>query len=120
MARNFVQDGNRIDIVAAANLSSGQAVAVGVLLAVPLTDIANGDTGAAAIEGVWELPKLSTAVITAGASLTWDVSAGEFIVASPANGDLVGCAVATEAAGNGTTTVRAKLTPGVATIHSGG
>jgi predicted RecA/RadA family phage recombinase len=116
MAKNYKQPGNVIDITAGANLTSGTPVVVGTLLAVPLTDIANGDVGAAQIEGVFELPKLGTAVITAGAKLIWDVSAGQFIIASAATGDLDGCAVAIAAAGNGTTTVLAKLLPGNATV----
>ena len=114
--KNYIQPGIVISILAAAALTSGTPVAVGCLLAVPTGDIANGATGEAQIEGVFELPKLSTADITAGEKLIWDVSAGQFIVASAATGDLDGCAVAIAAAGNGTTTVLAKLLPGNATI----
>lgn len=112
MAKNFIQPGNVIDVTAGANLTSGTAVLIGTLLAVPITDIATGETGAAQIEGVWELPKLSTAVFAAGDKLTWDTSAGEFISGAGTSGDCVGCAVAVEAAGNGATTVAAKLVPG--------
>lgn len=116
MAKNYIQPGNVIDIVAAANLTSGTAVVVGALLAVPITDIASGATGSAQIEGVWELPKLASAVVAAGAKLIWDVSAKQFIVAAAANGDLDGCAVAIAAAGAGSTAVLAKLCPGAATV----
>lgn len=98
--------------------TSGVPVIVGILLAIPVATLASGEIGAAVIDhgpetpGVFELPKLSTAVIAAGALLHWDVSAGEFIVAATATGDLENCAVAVEAAGNGTTTVKAKLLPG--------
>lgn len=112
MAKNYIQPGKVIDHTAAAAISSGDAVVIGVLLGVALADIAQDATGSVQIEGVFEMPKLSTAVITAGASLTWDVSAGEFIIASAAIGDLEGAAVAIEAAGNGATTVLAKLLPG--------
>jgi predicted RecA/RadA family phage recombinase len=118
MAKNYIQPGAVIDIVAGSALTSGTAVVVGTLLAIPLADIANTKTGAAQIEGVFELPKLSTAVITAGAALTWDISAAQFIIASPGTGDLIGCAVAIAAAGNGTTTVLAKLLPGNASISA--
>jgi len=117
MARNYVKPGDHIPFTAAANTASGQGVVFGVLLLVSLNAVESGEVGEGATEGVWELPKLSTAVITAGARLTWDESVGQFIVASPANGDLVGCAVAVEAAGNGTTTVKALLCKGSATIH---
>lgn len=116
MAKNFIQPGKVIDYTAGADITSGSAIVIGVLLAVALGNIANGETGDVQIEGVFELPKLSTAVITAGASLIWDVSASKFIIASAATGDLAGCAVAIAAAGNGTTTVLAKLLPGNATV----
>ncbi|MFC6349806.1 DUF2190 family protein [Stenotrophomonas sp. CW117] len=112
MAKNYKFPGSVIDITAAATLTSGQAAVVGTLLAVALVDIANGSKGSAQIDGVFELPKLSTAVVANGAKLHWDVSAGEFIVAATAAGDLENCAIAVAAAGNGATTVLAKLTPG--------
>lgn len=118
MAKNFVFEGDHIPYTAAADVASGAAVVIGTLLGVSLTDVASGASGEAAVEGVWELPKLSTAVITAGASLIWDISAGQFIVAAPATGDLLGAATAIAAAGNGTTTVRARLNPGNATVSA--
>lgn len=120
MANNYVKPGEHITFTAGANLASGEAVVIGSLLGVSLTALSNGATGEAAIEGVWELPCNSAAVITPGAKLIWDVSVGEFILTGAANGDLVGCATAVTAAGNGVTTVQVKLTPGTATVHSGG
>jgi len=116
MAKNYRSPGEHITYTAAADVVSGQAVVIGTLLGVSLTDVATGATGEAAIEGVWELPKLSTAVITAGAALIWDISAGQFIIAAPAAGDLLAAATAIAAAGNGTATVFAKLNPGNATV----
>ena len=116
--KNFVQEGDVITVTAAANLTSGTPFILGAMLAIPVTDIASGADGAAAVEGVFELPKLSTAVIAAGAALTWDVSAGQIIIASAAVGDLESCAVAIAAAGNGTATVLAKLTPGVGAVKA--
>lgn len=116
MARNYRYEGDHIPFTAAAAVASGDGVVFGNSLCVALGDIANGDTGQVATEGVWTLPKLSTDVVSAGDVLTWDVSAGEFILAGAATGDLEGCAVATEAAGNGALTVSAKLVFGHATI----
>lgn len=120
MANNYVNPGEHITFTAGADVASGQAVVIGSLLGVSLTAVANGATGEAAIEGVWGLPCASAAVITRGAKLIWDVSAGEFILTGAAEGDLVGCATAVAAAGNGVTKVWAKLTPGTATIQAGG
>jgi predicted RecA/RadA family phage recombinase len=116
MAKNYIQPGNVIDVTAAAALTSGVAFTVGALLAVPVTDAAIGDTVAAHIEGVWELPKLSTMTIAAGDKLMWDVSTGKFSNVTAATGDLVGCAVAIAPAANGAATVLAKLLPGAASV----
>lgn len=119
MANNYVKPGEHISFTAGGTVASGQAVVIGSLLGVSLTALSNGETGEAAIEGVWELPCASAAVITPGAKLIWDVSAGEFILTGAATGDLVGCATAVAGAGNGVTTVLAKLTPGTATVQGG-
>lgn len=118
MAKNKVQHGGNINFIASADVLSGGAVLIGTLLGVAITNVKSGDTGVAAIEEVWEFKKLSTAVITAGARLTWDVSASEFIIAAAATGDLENCAVAIAAAGNGVTTVRARLSPGCGTLKA--
>lgn len=120
MAKNYIKPGEHIPFTAAANVSSGQGVVIGALLGVALTSVATGEQGEAAIEGVWELPCASAADITAGAPLTWDTSAGEFILTGAATGDLVGAAIAVAVAGTGVTTVQAKLVPGAGVIEAGG
>ena len=45
---------------------------IGNRIGVLLTDLANGEVGAAQVTGVWELTKLSTDVVTQGALLYWD------------------------------------------------
>ncbi|MCW0398763.1 hypothetical protein NB688_000577 [Xanthomonas sacchari] len=102
----------------AGGADSGIPFIYGTLLAIPVTDAAAGADVAVKIERAFVLPKLTSAVIAGGAKLHWDVSAGQFIVAAPANGDLLNCAVAIAAAGNGTTTVVAKLTPGVGSVQA--
>ena len=120
MSGNFVQPGNVIDHVAAATIASGDVVVIGQMLGVALTDIANGATGSVQINGVFTVPKVSGAVIAAGESLVWDVSAGKFDdnLATPATGDISGPpAVAFEAAGNGVTSINVRFTgvPGTKT-----
>lgn len=118
---NLIKAGKTQVITAGATLTAGVPVVAGTLLAIPLTDIANGADGVAQIEGevAHRLPKLSSAVVGFGTRLIWDVSAGEFIVSGAANGDLNNCAYAVEAAGNGVTSVKVKLCPGVGTVQSG-
>ena len=119
MATNYIQAGEVIDYTAGADISSGDVVVVGNLVGVAITDIADGEVGAVGISGVWELPKVSAAVIGAGETVNYDVSAGEFDdnAATPATGDLTGGCVAVEAAGNGDTTVKVKINVGANTVN---
>jgi len=118
MAKNYVGPGKQIAFVAAANLTSGSLVAIGNLLGVVLHDVASGATGTAAIEDEWIVPKLGTAVITAGLPLAFSVANGYvFLNGSAATGDLTNACVAVEAAGNGVATVRVRLGLGLPAIH---
>lgn len=122
MATNFVQPGKVLDWTngTGSAVASGDVVKMGQLLAVALVDIANGESGAVSIDGVYDAPKVSGAVIAQGESLTWDVSAGAFDdnAATPATGDVTGaCAVAAEAAGNGVTTLAVRFTGVPGTVH---
>ncbi|HAN9776830.1 TPA: DUF2190 family protein [Escherichia coli] len=60
MAKNFVEEGKTVAIVASAAISSGDLVQVGDVFAVALTDIPQGETGDGMTEGVFMLPKLKT------------------------------------------------------------
>jgi predicted RecA/RadA family phage recombinase len=113
MATNYRQPGEVIIHTAGADIVSGQVVRVGKILGVALKDIANGATGEVQISGVFEVPKVSAAVIAAGENLVWDASAAAFDdnAATPATGDVSGgAAVAWEAAGNGVTSMLVKFT----------
>lgn len=115
MATNFIQDGDTITWTngTGSAVVSGQVVAIGNILAVALVDIANGASGSVKTRGVFSVPKVSAAVIAAGESLTWDVSAAKFDdnAATPATGDITGApAYAVEAAGNGVTTLKVMFT----------
>jgi predicted RecA/RadA family phage recombinase len=122
MASNFIQPGEVIDWTnsTGGDKAAGAVIAVGQMLGVALVAIANGATGSVQIRGVFEVPKVSGAVIAAGESLVWDVSAGAFDdnLATPAAGDISGPpAVAVEAAGNGVTAFNVLFTgvPGTKT-----
>lgn len=125
MTVKFIQVGNVVDYTAGANISAGDLVVMGHTLGIALTDIANGDTGAVAIEGVFEgVPKVSGAEFVVGEKLVLDVSATpdafDDSAATPAAGDITGAAIAVKAGVNGETTCTIKLTPGNTTITSGG
>lgn len=122
MATNYIQPGEVIDWVngTGSAVVSGQVVRVGKVLGVALVAIAIGATGAVQLTGVFEVPKVSGAVIAQGENLVWDASAAAFDdnAATPASGDVSGApAIAFEAAGNGVTSFKVKFTgvPGTVT-----
>ncbi len=123
MAKNYVAPGETIPWTnnTGSTVASGQLLAIGHIAAVALTTIANGATGTLGIEGVYDVPKVSAAVFTAGEKLVLDISAngglGAFddSAATPASGDLTGAAIAVLPGANLETTCRVKLTPGNAT-----
>ena len=114
--KNYRQRGDTIPFTnsTGSTIVSGTAVVLGNILAVSLSDVANGQEGEAATEGVFELPKVPAAVFTRGEKLIWDSSAGAFDDSSAvaATGDITGAAVAWAPGANNETTCLAKLTPG--------
>jgi len=106
MATNFVKNGTTTEFVASTAVTSGAVVVIGSIFGLSLDDVASGETGVAQIVGVWEVPKVTGTAITKGASLDYDVSTKKFaVLATPAAGDLVGCAVCDVGAASADTTV---------------
>jgi len=120
MAKNYVQPGQVIDYTngSGSSITSGTVIKMGNILGVAVADIADGEQGSVAIEGVFTGPKVSAAVFAVGEKLIWDVSAntgaGAFDDSSaiPATGDITGGAVAVVAGEDAQTTCTFKLTPG--------
>lgn len=110
--KTFIQHGEVLTVTAPAAVSSGDGVLVGALFGVAVSDAASGDSVAISTEGVYSLPKLSTAVLAQGARVSWDSSAKHCLV--PATGKYP-IGVAVEAAGNGATVVKVRL-DGVSTV----
>ena len=110
--KNQYQDGRVLDITLEAPVESGGVITKGRLLAIAVSKGAIGDTIAAHVEGVFALPKLNTAVINVGDPVTWDISPGRVIVSGATTGDVENFGYAVRAAGNGTTEVLVRLTPG--------
>ncbi|MEY2654686.1 MAG: hypothetical protein RLZZ524_1714 [Pseudomonadota bacterium] len=77
----------------------------------------SGDVAVVDIGGCYVMPKVSAAVIKAGETVDWDVSAGEVDdnQATSASGDVADFGVALEDAGNAVTTIKVALTPGTGT-----
>ena len=118
MATNFKQNGDSLTITAGATTVSGQVVAVGNQIGIAVNDIASGAVGLVGMVGVYNVPKVSGAVIVAGESVIWDVTAAAFDdnLATPAIGDISSACTAWESAGSGVTTIAVKLNTGVGTV----
>lgn len=106
MATNYIAQGDVIDWVATGAKSAGAGCLVGVRVGVAIADIASGATGAVAMEGVFQLPKLSADVVAQGALVYWDNTNSRLTITSAGN-TLAGYAV--EAAGPGVTTCKVKI-----------
>jgi predicted RecA/RadA family phage recombinase len=110
--KNFIQRGDMITVAApTGGVTSGQGVFVGNLFGVAATTAAEARSVELATVGVYELPKLASAVIAAGARVAWDNTAKQVVL--PGTG-MVPIGIATTAAGNGVATVRVRL-DGIAT-----
>lgn len=122
MATNFKQYGDVMPVTLSGTVTANSVVVVGETLGVALEGGSSGDTIQVALEGVFTCPKVSGAVIAAGESLVWDVSAGAFDdnLATPAKGDVSGpTAIAFKAAGNGATTLEVRFTGVPGTVDAG-
>jgi predicted RecA/RadA family phage recombinase len=105
--KTFIQNGDVVTVTApTGGVTSGQGVLVGNLFGVAATTAAEGESVEIATVGVYELPKLSSAVITAGARVAWDDTAKQVVL--PGTG-MVPIGIATLAAGNGVATLRVRL-----------
>jgi predicted RecA/RadA family phage recombinase len=78
---NYIQPGNVIDFVAAAALESGDPVLIGSRLGVCVADVASGSTGAAQIDGVFELPATTGETWTQGDDVYWNSSTSKLTTA---------------------------------------
>lgn len=105
--KNFIQNGHVITVLTpAGGIASGEGMIIGNIFGVAAYSAAVGDPVELATTGVYQLPKATAAVLTVGARVAWDNTAKNINV--PGTGRFpVG--IATEAAGNGTTSVTVRL-----------
>lgn len=105
--KNYIQSGELVEATApTGGVTSGDGVLIGNLFGVAGGTAAEGYAFTLATKGVYELPKLNTAVLAAGGRVSWD-AANSRCDAPGAGKAPIGVAV--EAAGNGTTTVKVRL-----------
>jgi predicted RecA/RadA family phage recombinase len=107
MATNYIAEGKVINYTAGADIASGAVVVIGTnRIGVALADIANGAVGPVQVEGVFNLPKLSTDTPAQYALLYWD--AGNTRLTTTASTHPV-AGRSMVALGSGTTTADVKL-----------
>nr|BDD46845.1 hypothetical protein 11 [bacterium] len=110
MAKNFVQEGKVLDYTASgSDISSGNLVIIGSIAGIAISDIADGETGAVRIAGVFSIPKAAVAV-TQGAKLYWNTTNSNLTTTASGN-TLVG--VAAKAAASGDANVNLLLNIGL-------
>lgn len=96
MAKNFVQDGDVLTLIApAGGVVSGVPVAIGQLVVVPITDAAAGEQFGGKTNGVWSVAV--EAGLLAGAAV--GILAGDIVAAATASAIPCGKLVTDEAAG---------------------
>ena len=105
--QNYIQKGDIITVPApAGGIASGEGAIIGNIFGIAAYSAAVGEPVELATTGVYQLPKATAAVLTVGACVAWDNTAKNINV--PGAGRFpVG--VATEAAGNGITSVTVRL-----------
>jgi predicted RecA/RadA family phage recombinase len=101
----FIQPGETIDFTPKTAVVANDVVVIGSRVGIAGSNIDAGATGAAIVEGVFEVPKKASTAITAGAEVYFSATAG---TASTTNTDTdMGYAVADASAD--ATTVKVKL-----------
>ena len=105
--KTYIQNGLVITVpTPAGGIASGEGMIVGNIFGIAAYSAVEGDPLELATTGVYKLPKVTAAVLTVGARVAWDNTAKNINV--PGAGRFpVG--TATEAAGNGITSIAVRL-----------
>ncbi|MGN6422619.1 MAG: DUF2190 family protein [Asticcacaulis sp.] len=106
--KNFIQCGENLTIPAPAAVLSGGVVIAGSIIGVANGDAESGADVDVAVEGVFDLPKVSALAIAVGDLLYWDATAK--LVTKTATGNTK-IGVATTAAANPSASVNVRLVP---------
>lgn len=76
MAKNYVQDGNTVRFTATANVKSGDVVMLENLVAVAVSDVAQGGVGVGLTTGVFTVKAKAADDIKQGAIVYWSAADG--------------------------------------------
>lgn len=104
---NTFSAGSTLRFTAADAISAGDPVIQGVVVGVAPNDVASGAVGVLVIDGAFNLDKLASEAITAGARVFLQAVSG-YVTATATNNTYTG--ITLDAAGSGTTSVPVKLT----------
>lgn len=105
---NRIQKGKILQVTngTGSTVTAGSGILVGTKVGVATVDIANSATGSVAMDGVFNVTKLSTDAVTQGAALYWDNTNKRLTTTSSGN-TYAGYAAA--ASGSGTANVNIAL-----------
>jgi len=105
--KNFIQEGERLALAAPYARSAGEGALVGATFGVAVTDLANGEVGTFALEGVFTLTK-ATGASTGGAqgARAYWVAGSKSVSAVSSSNTLIGVFANTCADGDATANVR--------------
>lgn len=110
MAKNFIQEGDVLELTAPYARNSGQGALIGALFGVAQCNVDNGGRASFATCGVWELDKNSAEAWTEGQKIYWDNTNKRCTVTVGSN-TLIGCA--SEVAANPSAVGRVRLNEAV-------
>lgn len=122
MAKNYVQPGQVVEWEndTGSEVSSGDRVTIGSQDGVALQDIPDEESGSVAIEGVFDLPKVSGSSWSPGDRLVWDSSEEAYDLESNVtleSDDVSECAIAGGSAGSDDETGPVKIGVGVGKVE---
>jgi predicted RecA/RadA family phage recombinase len=109
--KNYVQDGEVLDLTAPYAVASGGGALIGKIFGVAKSTVANAAVGQFQTEGVVDLAKTAAQTFAQGAFVYWD-NATKLATSTAASNTLIGTAVL--AAAGADANVRLKLLPIVA------
>jgi predicted RecA/RadA family phage recombinase len=102
----FIQEGHYIDHTPASALASGDVVVQGDLVGITLRPLAAGETGALAVDGIFDFNKSTGVAFTVGTLLYWD-DTNNVVTTTSAGNKAIGKVV--RAAALADTTVRIRV-----------
>lgn len=102
----FIQEGHYIDHTPSSALASGDVVVQGDLVGVTLRPLAAGETGALAVDGIFDFNKSTGVAFTVGTLLYWD-DTNNVVTTTSAGNKAIGKVV--RAAALADTTVRIRV-----------